>query len=136
MKHVRKVLVPPAALTPKPGVKEKTIKAQQVRRGHKKQALRRQGWRCLYCLSPLSINKATVEHRKPLARGGCDVADNIDAACAPCNRAKGKLTKAEFERAIFNPDMKRHVWPLYLACVEIRLKRAVEKACARLAKAA
>ena len=73
------------------------------------------------------------EHRKPLARGGTDTAKNIDAACQPCNKAKRKLTKREFELAIFNPNMRRDPWPLYVARVEIRLKRAAEKACRRLA---
>ena len=44
-----------------------------------------------------------------------------------------RLKKREFELAIFNPNLRRDPWPLYLACVEIRLKRAAEKACRRLA---
>jgi hypothetical protein len=33
-----------------------------------------------------------VEHSIPRARGGTDHANNLFAACIPCNRAKGKVT--------------------------------------------
>lgn len=115
-----------------PGFKSNSNSAQRARRVAKREKLQRQGGRCLYCTEPLSVSKATVEHRKPLSRGGTDTADNIDAACRPCNKAKGRLTKREFLLAIFNPSLLRHPWPLYLACLDIRLRRRTELACRRL----
>ena len=124
---------PPAHLIAIPGFKSKSIEATKQRREIKIRKLQKQRGRCRYCTQEISVNEATTEHRKPLARGGTDTAKNIDAACQPCNKAKRKLTKREFELAIFNPNMRRDPWPLYVARVEIRLKRAAEKACRRLA---
>lgn len=124
----------PAHFLPIPGYRSNTPEAQRARRMIKRLKLREQGGRCCYCQQPLSVAKATVEHRKPFARGGIDAPSNIDVACLRCNGAKGWLTKPEFERAIFNPNVRRDPWPLYLACVEIRLKRFTERACKRLAR--
>ena len=136
MKHFAAPAAPiPVHFLPIPGFKSKTPEASKARQITKRQKLRAQGGRCLYCTVPMTFRQATTEHRKPLARGGTDTPNNIDAACLDCNHAKGRLTKREFELAIFNPNMRRDPWPLYLACVEIRLKRAAEKACRRLAAA-
>jgi 5-methylcytosine-specific restriction endonuclease McrA len=108
------------------------MEAANARRKVKIAKLREQGWRCLYCTCRLTRKTATAEHRKPIARGGVDAPGNIDAACEPCNTAKGTLTKREFELAIFNPNLRRDTWPLYLACIDIRLKRRTELACRRL----
>jgi 5-methylcytosine-specific restriction endonuclease McrA len=37
-----------------------------------------------------------VDHFLPLSRGGSDTKDNLVAACAPCNKAKGDQLPAEF----------------------------------------
>jgi hypothetical protein len=37
-------------------------------------------------------------------------------------------------RAIHEPDFQRDPWPLYLACVEIRLKLRTALACRRLGR--
>ncbi len=134
MKHLREVTPTPKHLLPIPGFKSKSYEASVIRRGIKREKLRKQGGRCLYCTQPISVKQATAEHRKPIARGGTDTAGNIDAACKACNTAKGWLTKREFNLAIFNPNLQRDGWEVYLACVEIRLKRRVEQACQRLRK--
>lgn len=128
MKHDRAPALQPAPLT----------YAQRVRyvRGLKRDAYHRQGRICLYCLDWMSLREATTEHRKPKSRGGEDVPTNIDAACSTCNNAKGSLTRREFELAIFRPSYKRHPWKLYLACLDIRLKRRINQAVKRLARAA
>lgn len=135
VKHIRAVAPPPIFAQPIPGFKSKTYAASVVRIGIKREKLRKQGGRCLYCTQPLTVRQATVEHRKPIGRGGTDTACNIDAACKPCNTAKGWLTKREFNLAIFNPNLQRDGWEVYLACIEIRLKRRAEQACTRLWKA-
>lgn len=136
MKHFAAPAAPiPVHLLAIPGFKSKRPEATIARRMVKRRKLKEQGGRCRYCTVPISARDATTEHRKPLSRGGTDTPENIDAACRDCNRAKGKMTKREFELAIFNPNMRRDPWPLYLACVEIRMKRAAEKACKRLAAA-
>jgi hypothetical protein len=60
-------------------------------------AAARQGWRCHWCRRLLTRLTATTEHLTPLSRGGA-LADpeNIAAACADCNVAKGAMTAAEY----------------------------------------
>jgi 5-methylcytosine-specific restriction endonuclease McrA len=43
---------------------------------------------CAYCGIELSLQTMTVDHRKPLIRGGTDDPANLTAACRPCNARK------------------------------------------------
>lgn len=45
---------------------------------------------CCYCGNLFSANELTIEHKIPICMGGSSEIENIDLACAPCNRAKGK----------------------------------------------
>lgn len=63
-------------------------------------ALRDQKGRCMYCKSPLSLNRATADHLKPQCRGGGNHRENIVAACSSCNRTKGKLSEGQFFKLI------------------------------------
>ena len=108
--------------------------AAQLHHAYKAQAFRRQDKRCLYCDAALRYHEATLEHATPVSRGGTMTVENIDIACDPCNGAKGHLTRAEFIRAIHEPDYKNDPWPLYLACVQIRLKLRTERACRRISR--
>jgi 5-methylcytosine-specific restriction endonuclease McrA len=56
----------------------------------KRDQFRRKGIRrCAYCRKPLTLKLATVDHRKPLAKGGKNAPDNFALACWPCNHEKG-----------------------------------------------
>ena len=53
--------------------------------------------RCTYCWKfPTLLNQLTVDHVVPLYYGGSNAADNLVPCCDKCNKAKGKLTLAEF----------------------------------------
>ena len=63
-------------------------------------ARRDAGWVCHYCerkikrnpsLAELAkgIRRATVDHKKPLAKGGEDNVTNLVLSCKPCNDEKG-----------------------------------------------
>ena len=53
--------------------------------------------RCHYCRTALTLDgRWHVEHQVPRALGGDDAADNLVAACAPCNLAKSDRTALEF----------------------------------------
>jgi 5-methylcytosine-specific restriction endonuclease McrA len=101
---------------------------------YKIEAHTRQGGLCVYCKVPLPLAEATAEHRRPRALNGATTAANIDAACWSCNNAKRHRTRSQFMRAIHEPDFQRDPWPLYLACVEIRLKLRTALACRRLGR--
>ena len=53
--------------------------------------LKRDGHRCFYC----GKRATTVDHLRPLSRGGTDAEANLVAACTDCNTAKGDKTAAE-----------------------------------------
>lgn len=109
-----------------------SVRERAWARMYKIEAHSRQGGVCRYCKSPLSLTEATAEHRRPRLLLGKTTADNIDAACTTCNNAKRHMTKAQFMRAIHEPDYKRDPWPLYLACMEIRVSLRAAAACRRL----
>lgn len=43
---------------------------------------------CSYCAKELAMNQMTIDHIKPLAKGGQHVAENLALACRPCNSSK------------------------------------------------
>jgi hypothetical protein len=59
-----------------------------VSRSLRFQVLRRDGHRCHYCGATAAEAKLTVDHVTPVALGGTDTADNLVAACEPCNGGK------------------------------------------------
>lgn len=44
------------------------------------------GW-CAYCLQP--VPSPTIDHLRPISRGGSHTATNVVPACGPCNSSKG-----------------------------------------------
>lgn len=54
---------------------------------------RRDGYRCKYCHVPTA---ATIEHMKPLSKGGRSRAENLCLACPYCNNHKGERLADEF----------------------------------------
>lgn len=83
------------------------------------------GRRCVYCASPLEIERATLDHVHPLAHGGDHAPGNVVAACPGCNRLKGDMLPAEF--------FSRYPWA---GANFIRLARAVHRALKRGARRA
>ena len=54
-----------------------------------------QAGRCYYCGSLLT-ESYTVDHLRPLSRGGTNDPDNVVVACKSCNDSKGVLLSEEF----------------------------------------
>lgn len=65
----------------------------------KRECLAKFGGRCAYCGR---LRGRTVDHVRPLDRGGCDWPDNLMPACNPCNNAKANMTLEEFRIALYN----------------------------------
>lgn len=97
-------------------------------------ALRAQGGRCKYCLTPLTLKSVTVDHVIPRAKGGSNLSHNKVAACEPCNRAKGKMDVSKFLRLIHDPKpgdplkfrMIWFEWRLNVALIQME-KRVMER---------
>ena len=75
--------------------------AQTVKRitGRKLQAMRAQLFKeqplCAHCLPKGFITQATQrDHIKPLAEGGTDTPDNVQALCAACHQVKSSAEAA------------------------------------------
>ena len=69
---------------------------QAVKQAMKRSALRDCARRCVYCGLGLDLERATLDHVHPLARGGTHAPGNLVVACAPCNRRKGDMLPHEF----------------------------------------
>lgn len=51
------------------------------------------------CSACASTDDLVIDHVVPIVRGGTSALENLQALCAPCNRAKGRSTMAEFMAA-------------------------------------
>jgi 5-methylcytosine-specific restriction endonuclease McrA len=59
---------------------------------------------CQYCSNEFSRNNLTLDHVRPLSLGGRTAWDNIVAACAKCNTAKGNKMKMKPVKEPYEPD--------------------------------
>lgn len=68
-----------------------------VKRPVRHAVLERDGFRCQYCgCNGLTVEDGTVDHITPQSFGGSHKADNLRAACRPCNSRRGSKTMEEF----------------------------------------
>lgn len=58
--------------------------------------LTEQNQECFYCHKLLLLKDATIDHKKPLARGGTHELSNLCAACHHCNNLKSHMTVEEY----------------------------------------
>jgi 5-methylcytosine-specific restriction endonuclease McrA len=58
------------------------------------------GWRCIYCRVAVTPKTATIEHRKPLSRGGSNWPANLAPCCKQCNQSKNCKTETEYRAYI------------------------------------
>jgi 5-methylcytosine-specific restriction endonuclease McrA len=59
--------------------------------------------RCKYCRCLLTLKTVTADHKKPQAKGGRTIRENITPSCQPCNRLKGSMSEAKFMSLIKKP---------------------------------
>jgi HNH endonuclease len=64
--------------------------------GRLKRKMREQFGRCYYCHRKIDSASATEDHKMPKSRGGQEIAQNIVAACWPCNLQKQSMTAEEY----------------------------------------
>ncbi len=61
---------------------------------------------CIWCLQPLTLAVATLEHMTPKSEHGTDAYDNLDIACKPCNNRRSSSVwipmRARLERLVMS----------------------------------
>jgi hypothetical protein len=68
---------------------------------HKRRKLwKRYDGHCAYCGATLTLGNMTVDHVRPVSKGGRSVNSNLKPACALCNKLKASLTLGEFRERI------------------------------------
>jgi HNH endonuclease len=96
----------------------------------KQEALARQNGKCAYCREPVTFGAAVADHIRPKSKGGLDRADNIAAACEPCDETKADLSFEEFKARVKSP------WGDHQGFLEAWSRRriwlATERACRRI----
>ena len=56
---------------------------------------------CGCCMKRMTHEEVVIDHIMPLALGGTNDIDNLDALCARCNSVKGAMHPADAEEKIF-----------------------------------
>lgn len=63
-----------------------------------KELYKKQGGKCVNCLSEFEKSGYHIDHIFPISRGGRNDISNIQLLCPPCNIAKGSLHPLEFAK--------------------------------------
>jgi 5-methylcytosine-specific restriction endonuclease McrA len=71
------------------------------------------------------------DHVTPRVKGGMTKKENIKAACADCNLAKGRLSAAEFVKRIKNPQ-RTDTLRIWKAWSRRRIWLATHRVCKRI----
>lgn len=66
----------------------------------------RDRFRCAYCLRQFPRRQLTIDHVTPLYYGGETTYENVCAACAACNSARGHDTTIQPKRQPFRPTLQ------------------------------
>ena len=58
----------------------------------------RQGGKCMYCGRSVALPDGTIDHKRPIVRGGGSNKSNLQFLCSRCNFSKGAKTDGAFRR--------------------------------------
>ena len=56
--------------------------------------------KCYYCPNPLNENNITIDHLKPVSKGGTNHLNNLVPACRSCNFSKQDMNSGEFKEKV------------------------------------
>ena len=70
----------------------------------------RQKGLCLYCDTPVKYWEATLDHIKPVVKGGKSNESNLAISCAPCNSVKGSVYYEDELQAMIKKWNKSGTW--------------------------
>lgn len=98
--------------------------AKWINRRRRARIYERDGWRCQYCDQPERPGEAgllSLDHLRPLSKGGSNRTDNLVTACKSCNSARGDRSLRSFCIAV--AEYTRQDWRLVLGRVKAARKR-------------
>lgn len=98
---------------------------------YRTEARAKQKGKCAYCLEPITVKRTTADHVNPRSKGGTTKQENIKAACAPCNKAKGSKSETAFKRMLRDPPPSAGI-NVHLASMRFRLWTRTHLACKRI----
>lgn len=55
---------------------------------------------CAICGRPVKYNDMTIDHIKPLSKGGANEMENLELCCWECNHVKGNMDITEFYQKV------------------------------------
>ena len=61
--------------------------------------------RCAYCHSRIHVHESTLDHVKPISKGGGWKYTNLVCACWTCNNRKGAMDAKKFGAVIGKPRL-------------------------------
>jgi len=75
---------------------------------------------CAYCGRRVSRKRSTLDHIRPIIRGGRDSGANLVLSCRDCNQSKGDRTPVEWCLAILRAALALQLRALAWALLGIR----------------
>ena len=94
-------------------------------RKYRAQVLERDNYRCVYCHTDLKAVTAHIDHCLPLADGGSEGIDNLQATCPRCNQRKKAYSPNNFTYG--EVGIATYLWRRYL--VDVIMEIASEMEC-------
>ena len=61
----------------------------------------RHNGKCAICGNYVSFKRFTIDHKRPISKGGTDDFRNLQAVCYSCNQMKNSLAWNEFMRKLW-----------------------------------
>jgi 5-methylcytosine-specific restriction endonuclease McrA len=100
------------------------VPAKWINKRRRTRIYARDGYRCVYCEAlggSTEAERLSLDHLRPLSRGGSNRSDNLVTACKSCNSARGDRSLRSFCVAV--AAYTRQDWRLILARVNAARRR-------------
>lgn len=70
--------------------------------------------KCTICGEHIGYRKFTIDHKRPVSKGGTNDIRNLQAVCSSCNQMKHYLTQNEFMRKLWKVTI-HNLWNIFRA---------------------